>query len=112
MVHFVTCREKQEAAFAAQEAWARRFEEVLIIQGQDLCVEAYEGFLRTGSKGAVLVNLILIAFSVLTYLGRLSEKAGLGECTIASRVPLVSYEHSVHVTMYTLQFELPSAISA
>lgn len=86
MVHFVICREKQEAAFAAQEAWARRFEEVLIIQGQDLCVEAYEGFLRTGSKGAVLVSLILIAFSVLTYSGRLSEKAGLGECTITRHV--------------------------
>jgi hypothetical protein len=39
-----------------QLEWARAFDELLVTQGQDLCIGAYEGFLRTGSKGCVVVS--------------------------------------------------------
>lgn len=36
--------------------WAMEFNNLLNTQGQDLCAIGYEGFLRTGSKGAVAVR--------------------------------------------------------
>lgn len=37
--------------------WANEFNALLTQQGQELCILGYEGFLRTGSKGAVAVSL-------------------------------------------------------
>ena len=50
------CRMKEQAQQEAQQAWAARFQELLAIQGQELCVVSYEGYLRTGSRGAVVVS--------------------------------------------------------
>lgn len=40
--------------------WATEFNNLLVTQGQELCVLGYEGFLRTGSKGAVAVRLMFV----------------------------------------------------
>jgi hypothetical protein len=36
--------------------WAGEFNSLLNTQGQELCAIGYEGYLRTGSKGAVAVS--------------------------------------------------------
>lgn len=36
--------------------WANEFNSLLVTRGQDVCAMGYEGFLRTGSKGAVAVS--------------------------------------------------------
>lgn len=54
---FSCCRMKEQAQQEAQQAWAARFQELLAIQGQELCVVSYEGYLRTGSRGAVVVSI-------------------------------------------------------
>lgn len=46
----------------AQMEWATEFNALLTQQGQELCVSGYEGFLRTGSKGAVAVSERLLLF--------------------------------------------------
>lgn len=35
--------------------WANHFNELIVTQGSELCVCGYEGYLRSGSKGAVAV---------------------------------------------------------
>ena len=46
----------QEQEQEAQFEWATRFNEFIVTNGPDLCVAGYEGYLRTGSKGAVAVS--------------------------------------------------------
>lgn len=46
----------QEQEVEAQMQWANEFNALLTQQGQELCVIGYEGFVRTGSKGAVAVS--------------------------------------------------------
>jgi len=48
-------RKLQEEAEAKQMEWANYFNELIVTQGQELCVCGYEGYLRSGSKGAVAV---------------------------------------------------------
>ncbi len=38
--------------------WANEFNAVLTTRGEDLCAIGYEGFLRSGSKGAVAVRFL------------------------------------------------------
>lgn len=46
----------QEEEQEAQMKWANEFNSLLVTRGQDVCAMGYEGFLRTGSKGAVAVS--------------------------------------------------------
>jgi hypothetical protein len=46
----------QEQEEQAQMQWAQEFNAVLTTRGEDLCAIGYEGFLRSGSKGAVAVR--------------------------------------------------------
>ncbi len=48
-------RKLQEAEEALQMEWAKYFNEVIVTKGEELCVKGYEGYLRTGSKGAVTI---------------------------------------------------------
>jgi len=41
--------------------WANEFNAVLTTRGEDLCAIGYEGFLRSGSKGAVAVRFWFFA---------------------------------------------------
>lgn len=48
-------RKLQEETEAKQMEWAKHFNELIVTQGQELCVCGYEGYVRSGSKGAVAV---------------------------------------------------------
>ncbi len=48
-------RKLEEEAEAKQMEWANNFNELIVTQGPELCVCGYEGYVRSGSKGAVCV---------------------------------------------------------